>query len=359
MALSPTAAFGKKKTSSTTTTTLPAPTLVNQATPVNQAPPPLSAAGGAGGAGGAGAVDPVTGRRGPVRGGAPPPVTTPTGGPIGLPDKVNPDTPAPNMPTEVIIKEGVYEPPGSKDTSNGGPMPGDDGVMDLGNIAGNRGTSGYFDAGGTKKKDTSDEALDNALRALNLSRIQGASNVDTTEAEDLIRELMQRQLGAQQVGQRASMGRAGFGSSGALAAMEGDAQQQAALGAQREILDLRRTEDQRAFDNAQDAAGTDIDYRRFGLDDEIRRAQLKALQDYLGLDAGNALLTEPQTGRLSEDGTSIVSDEDAVAGSPDIPVRSAKTAGSQPMGDMTGDDGNIYDIFYDPDKEEVYVVRRK
>ena len=177
-------------------------------------------------------------------------MTTPTGGPIGPAPKVKPGTPAPNETREVIIKEGVYEPPGSKDTS--------------------------------------DEAFDNALRELNISRIQDASNVDTTEAEDLIRELMQRQLGAQQVGQRASMGRAGFGSSGALAAMEGDAQQQAALGAQREILGLRRTEDQRAFDNAQDAAGTDIDYRRFGSDDEIRRAQLKALQDYLGLPGADA-----------------------------------------------------------------------
>jgi len=132
-------------------------------------------------------------------------------------------------------------------------------------------------------KNTSNDALDNALRALNLSRIEGASNVDTTEAESLIRDLMQRQLGAQQVGQRASMGRAGFASSGALAGMESDAQQQAAQNAQREILGLRRSEDQRAFDNAQDAAGTDLDYRRFGSDDEIRRAQLKALQDYLGL----------------------------------------------------------------------------
>jgi hypothetical protein len=163
------------------------------------------------------------------------------------------------MPDEVIIKEGVFDP---------------------------------------REGDISDEALFKALRELNLSRIKGASDVDTTEAESLIRDLMQRQLGAQQVGQRASMGRAGFASSGALAGMESDAQQQAAQNAQREILGLRRSEDQRAFDNAQDAAGTDLDYLKYGSDDEIRRAQLKALQDYLGLPGAD----EPGGGGFDLDG---------------------------------------------------------
>jgi hypothetical protein len=331
--LSPTAAFGKKKTSTTrampdldgANVTAP-PTLVNQATPPpssthtgsvdpvtgatstpHGAPPPAPPGSGGGGAGGAGGG--VT---------APAPVSTPTGGPIGPAPKVTPGTPT-GMPDEVIIKEGVFDP---------------------------------------REGDTSNDALDNALRELNISRIKGASNVDTTEAESLIRDLMQRQLGAQQVGQRASMGRAGFASSGALAGMESDAQQQAAQNAQREILGLRRSEDQRAFDNAQDAAGTDLDYRRWGTDDEVRRAQLKALQDFLNVDNGEGA-TEPQTGRLSEDGKSIVSDENAIANPEDIPVRSSKSPGSQPMGEMTGDDGKIYDIFYDTDKAEVYVVRRK
>jgi len=205
------------------------PSLTGQSAP----PPPNTAT-----------VDPVTGARSAPNAGPQPVAGQPAGAPAQGPQ-------TPQTPT-------------------GGPLTGT--VADRGNAAADRNVT-----------NTSTSALDQQLRALIANRIGAAGNVDTSGEEALIQDMMQRQLGEQLVNQRASMGRAGFSGIGA---MEGDIQRQAALDAQREILGLRRTEDQRAFDNAMRAAGTDLDFRQFGSNDEIRRAQLQALQDYLGLDSG-------------------------------------------------------------------------
>lgn len=206
-----------------------APALVGQSSP-----PPQNA----------GNVDPVTGARTPVNGAPPPP-------------------PPPTTPPVTVERP---------DLNTGGSLTG--AVADRGNAA-----------AGREVTDVSTDALDQQLRALIAKRIGAAGNVDTSADEGVINDLMQRQLGEQLVGQRASMGRGGFSG---IAAMEGDLQRQAALEAQREILGLRRVEDQRAFDNALTAAGTDLDFRRFGSEDEIARAKLKALQEYLGLTAEGA-----------------------------------------------------------------------
>lgn len=97
----------------------------------------------------------------------------------------------------------------------------------------------------------------------------GANDVDTSEQEALVRELMQDKLGEQLVGQRASMGRAGFASSGALGAMESDAQRKAAQSASGEILDLRSGAKQDAIDNALKGIGADASLKGAAADEEL------------------------------------------------------------------------------------------
>lgn len=103
-------------------------------------------------------------------------------------------------------------------------------------------------------------------------------NVDTSEEEALIRELMQDRTGQALVEQRARMGRAGFGASGALAAMEGDVRRQAAQQAAQETLGLRRSAQQEAIDNALRAAGVNINEKRAGFEETLNQAFLDALQ---------------------------------------------------------------------------------
>ena len=111
-------------------------------------------------------------------------------------------------------------------------------------------------------------------------------DVNTAEEEALIRELMQDRLGQGLVEQRAKMGRAGFGASGALAAMEGDVRRQAGQQATQETLALRRQAEQEAIRNALQAVGVDIgvrgEARKAAFDEEF----LNALKASLGIDTG-------------------------------------------------------------------------
>jgi hypothetical protein len=109
-------------------------------------------------------------------------------------------------------------------------------------------------------------------------------DVSTAEEEALIRELMQDRLGAGLVEQRAKMGRAGFGASGALAAMEGDIRRQAGQQATQETLAIRRQAEQEAIDNALRAIGVDVDKRREGRAAAFDEEFLNALRSYLGQD---------------------------------------------------------------------------
>lgn len=117
-----------------------------------------------------------------------------------------------------------------------------------------------------------------------MQQLQAAlGGADTTEEEALIRQQMEDAIGAQLVDQRASMGRAGFGG-GTLAALEGDIQREARQQGLQDILGLRRSESQRAIENAMGAIGTDIDLRKQAEDEFFTEQYLNALQSALGMD---------------------------------------------------------------------------
>lgn len=140
---------------------------------------------------------------------------------------------------------------------------------------------------GAPDEPASNEELNAQIRSLMEDLVSGRGmDVNTAEEEALIRELMQDRLGQGLVEQRAKMGRAGFGASGALAAMEGDVRRQAGQQATQETLALRRQAEQEAIRNALQAVGVDIDVRgearKAAFDEEF----LNALKSSLGLDGG-------------------------------------------------------------------------
>ena len=137
-----------------------------------------------------------------------------------------------------------------------------------------------------KTADQQRDALDQQIRDFVSGRISGANDVNTAEQEALIRDLVEGKTGAALVDARARGGRAGFGTSGAQMAMEGDIRRQAGQAASGDILDLRRTEQQRAFDNATRAIQTESGMRSAASDDALRRMFLESLQAEAGLETG-------------------------------------------------------------------------
>ena len=113
-----------------------------------------------------------------------------------------------------------------------------------------------------EERPKTNEDFDKAASNMLYNEINQAGNVDTKAEEDLINEQMNDRIGAALVDQRASMGRSGFGSSGAMAAMEGDTQRTARQQGLEDVLGLRRTEDQRATDNATKAIGSEMSMRK-------------------------------------------------------------------------------------------------
>lgn len=110
-----------------------------------------------------------------------------------------------------------------------------------------------------------DREMDKASRA-NIMKLLGYDEGDTGDEEAYIEKRIADQLGQQLVGSRASMGRAGFGSSGALYGMEGDQMRQANLDAEGRIYDVREREQNQAFDRNMAGAGLadDRDERLYG-----------------------------------------------------------------------------------------------
>lgn len=134
------------------------------------------------------------------------------------------------------------------------------------------------------KPPASQDDLDAMIRSFVEDRLGAANNVDTTEQEALIRQQMEGKLGSSLVDQRARMGRAGFGASGATAALESDARTAASREALDQILGLRTSEEQRAFNNATQAISTESDMRSAASDDALRRMVLETLQAQAGLE---------------------------------------------------------------------------
>lgn len=79
------------------------------------------------------------------------------------------------------------------------------------------------------------ELRDQAIRELLEGNVR-----DTSDEEALIRELMEAEMGANLVDARASMGRAGYASGGALYALEGDVRNKARQQALQEMFDVQR-----------------------------------------------------------------------------------------------------------------------
>ena len=129
-----------------------------------------------------------------------------------------------------------------------------------------------------EERPKTNEDFDKAASDMLLNEINQAGNVDTKAEEALINEQMNDRIGAALVDQRASMGRSGFGSSGALAAMEGDTQRTARQQGLEDVLGLRRTEDQRATDNARQAIGSELSMRKQAEAEAKQAALLKEIE---------------------------------------------------------------------------------
>jgi hypothetical protein len=129
----------------------------------------------------------------------------------------------------------------------------------------------------------SDEQFDQQIRQMLADLVSGKGmNVDTAEEEALIKQFMQDQIGQGLVEQRARMGRAGFGASGALAAMEGDVQRQAAQRATQETLATRRQAEQDAIERALNAVDIDVTKRKEGREAAFDEEFLNALKSAMG-----------------------------------------------------------------------------
>ncbi len=107
---------------------------------------------------------------------------------------------------------------------------------------------------------------------------------DTTDEEAFINERIRNELGGQLVGQRARMGRAGFGSSGALAALEGDAMRQANMDAQGQIFDAREREQNQAFEQGIAVQEIDVARQKAAADLAREEAEAAAINAFLGSD---------------------------------------------------------------------------
>jgi hypothetical protein len=212
-------------------------------------------------------------------GGASPQVRQPTA-PQGLPSQQR-TTQAGGVvkptPMQGIIKHG----PGA-----GGAVPGaPTGLPPSGAQSGlDIGASPSMPTGGQGASNATQDDIDAMIRSFVEDRLRSAGNVDTTEQEALIRQQMEGKLGSSLVDQRARMGRAGFGASGATAALESDARTAASREALDQILGLRSSEEQRAFNNATQAISTESDMRSAASDDALRRMVLETLQAQAGLE---------------------------------------------------------------------------
>lgn len=163
--------------------------------------------------------------------------------------------------------------------------------------------AGVTGAAKMPQKPTSNEDIDKLIADLVKQQIEGAGKVDTSKEEELIRQQLEDKLGASLVGQRASMGRAGFAASGALGAMEGDIQRQARQQIAEDILGTRSKAKGEAFDRALQSIGVEQKMREAAQQQTINEALLKML----GQDTGGE--SAQPTG-----GNSLTRIQDAAAG---------------------------------------------
>ena len=189
----------------------------------------------------------------------------------------------------------------------------------------------------------SNEDFDKAASNMLYNEINQAGNVDTKAEEDLINEQMNDRIGAALVDQRASMGRSGFGSSGAMAAMEGDTQRTARQQGLEDVLGLRRTEDQRATDNATKAIGSELSMRKQAEAEAKQAALLKEIGK------GNEDINADDDGpRSNPNGTEKDLDQATEDKYEAAPKRGLQTFGDRQIGNVVID-GVAYGVFHSND----------
>lgn len=154
------------------------------------------------------------------------------------------------------------------------------------------------------------EDIDRMIRE-QVARELGGDSVDLAEDEALIQQRMDEAIGAGAVNSRARAGRAGFASSGALMAQEGDLERQARMAASEQALGLRRDARDEQFGRGQAAIGNELDMRRAAADDEIN----KRLLEMLGMDGPTAGVGNTPDGRTriepaDLDGDGVVSNQE-------------------------------------------------
>lgn len=195
---------------------------------------------------------------------------------------------------------------------------------------------------------STNEQFDENVRKLMDQLLSGQGmDVNTAEEEALIRQLMEDRLGQGLVEQRARMGRAGFGSSGALAAMEGDVRRQAAQQATQETLGLRRQAEQEAIDNALRAIGVDVSKRQEGRQSEFDQQFLDALKSAMGQE------TAPQGGTnpLDEAGK-LIDEKGLIQGIPELAGQTFEGA----VKALYGPDANPADYTLSPLPPFIYPI---
>lgn len=124
--------------------------------------------------------------------------------------------------------------------------------------------------------------------------LKNAGGRDTSEDEALMRELEGDRLGTSLVDQRASMGRGGFASSGAMAAIEGDLRRKSSQGLAGDIMGVRNDARQEGIDNAFKGLSAESELRDQALNDFITRELLGMMNgDEEGGEGGGPGIGDP------------------------------------------------------------------
>lgn len=114
-------------------------------------------------------------------------------------------------------------------------------------------------------------------------------DVDTAAQEELMRAEQDRMMGSGLMNLRANAGEAGFGMSGAAAAMENTARADAARRLGLDIFDVRNAEEDQRRAAIEGAMGIDIEKERAARQDAILKAQIEAMNQMTDEGGGAAL----------------------------------------------------------------------
>lgn len=109
------------------------------------------------------------------------------------------------------------------------------------------------------------------------SLMQGAGNPDTSAQDAMIQQQEAAKEGKDVVNQRASMGRAGFGASGAMGAMEGDVRRKDSAQAAQDQLTYDTQQKQQSINNASNALTLDAQTKQAAMDQAMQQEIMKMI----------------------------------------------------------------------------------